>query len=134
MAGGQLHRLVFHTFQNRVKAIYASRSAKEQEMLSLDADAVLLNDESGLGVSLGERIADRSVDVLSIVLFRERVAEAALEQRQLRADRAKEFTTCIFQEPKSPTSSRSLFLVEPDERMTDVTETAEQPRPNRKVA
>jgi|GEM_PF-5796571 len=121
-------------FQNRVKAIYASRSAKEQEMLSLDADAVLLNDESGLGVSLGERIPDRSVDVLSIVLFRERVAEAALEQRQLRADRAKEFTTCIFQEPKSPTSSRSLFLVEPNERMTDVTETAEQPRPNRKVA
>jgi hypothetical protein len=121
-------------FQNRVKAIYASRSAKEQEMLSLDADAVLLNDESGLGVSLGERIPDRSVDVLSIVLFRERVAEAALEQRQLRADRAEEFTNGIFQVPKFPTSSRSLFLVEPDEGMTDVTETAEQPRPNRKAA
>lgn len=120
--------------QHRVKTIYASRSAKEQEMLSLDADAVLLNDESGFGVSLGERIPDRSVDVLSIVLFRERIAEAALEQRQLRTNRAEEFTNGLFQEPEYPTSPRSLFLVQSDEGMTDVKETAEQPRPNRKAA
>jgi len=74
-------------FANRVKAIYRSRSAEEREMLSLDAAGVLANDEGGRLVPLGERIPDRSIDVLTIVILRERVAMAALALRQLRADR-----------------------------------------------
>jgi hypothetical protein len=78
-------------FLRRVKAIYESAWEKEQGMLSLDADGVLADDEGGHRVPLGERIPDRSVDVIVIVLLRERVAEAELLLRGLRADRCREF-------------------------------------------
>jgi hypothetical protein len=87
-------------FKNRVNAIYSSRSAEERAMLSLDATDVLSDDVDGRSVPLGERIPDRSVDVLTIVLLRERFAEAALELRQLRADRSKEFTNGLSAKPE----------------------------------
>jgi hypothetical protein len=114
-------------FQNRVHAIYASRSVEEQEMLSLDADGVL-SDDGGLCVPLGERIPDRSVDVLSIVLLRERVAEAALKRRQLLADRGEEFTNGLSANPEQSISPRSLHLVLPETRTTDVAELVEEAR------
>jgi hypothetical protein len=70
-----------------VFAIYEARSCDEREMISLDAPGVLAYDDDGRSVPLGERIPDRSVDVLDIVLLRERVAEAALKLRQERANR-----------------------------------------------
>ncbi|MGH2853092.1 MAG: hypothetical protein ACRDLF_02725 [Solirubrobacteraceae bacterium] len=78
-------------FTSRVRAIYRSRSTEERETLSLDARDVLADDEGGHIVSLGERIPDRSVDVLTIVLLRERLAEAVLELRRIRAERASEY-------------------------------------------
>jgi hypothetical protein len=78
-------------FKHRVSKIYASRSAEEREIVSLDAAGVLADDNGGRTVPLSERIPDRSADVLSIVLLRERAAEAALELRRLRADRGDEF-------------------------------------------
>lgn len=75
-------------FTHRVQALYRSRTADERTTLSLDAEGVLADDEGGRIVPLGERIPDRSVDVLTIVLLRERIAEAALQLRQIRADRS----------------------------------------------
>jgi hypothetical protein len=77
-------------FANRVRSIHRARSNDEREMLSLDAEGVLSNDEGGRMIPLGERVPDRSVDVLMIVILRERLAEAALALRQLRADRGDE--------------------------------------------
>jgi DNA-directed RNA polymerase specialized sigma24 family protein len=99
-------------FKNRTLNIYGSRSPEEQEMLSLDATDISVDDAGGLTTPLGERIPDRSSDVLTIVLLRERLAEAALQQHQLRADKANEHTTrarisCI---PPRPRPQR-LFLV-----------------------
>jgi hypothetical protein len=71
-------------------------------MLSLDAPGVLSDDDGGRVVPLGERIPDRSRDVLEIVLLRERFAEAALAQRQLRADRGEEFTNGGAQSQNPP--------------------------------
>jgi hypothetical protein len=118
-------------FKNRVHTIYASRSAEEQDMLPLDAAGVLSDDDGGRGVPLGERIPDRSVDVLSIVLLRERVAEAALELRQQRADRGEEFTNGAPAEEGSSTSPRSLRLLPPEMEMTYVAETIGQAKPRR---
>jgi hypothetical protein len=78
-------------FSTRVKQIYRSRPVEQDEMLSLDATGVLTNDDGGRTVSLGEQVPDRSVDVLSIVIWREQLAEAALKQRQRCADRGQEF-------------------------------------------
>jgi hypothetical protein len=100
-------------FQHRVQTIYASRSAEERKMLSLDASGVLADDDGGRAVPLGERIPDRSTDVLEIVLLRERVAEAALALRQRRADRGEEFRNDSLAEAESSTSPRSLRLVPP---------------------
>jgi hypothetical protein len=87
--------------ERHVKEIYASRAPEEQQMLSLDAAGVLANDDGGHTVPLGERIPDRTTDVITIVLLRERVAEAALQVRQARADRAAGCRT------ESPTNTRS---------------------------
>lgn len=114
-------------FKSRVNAIYASRSAEEQTMISLDAASVLTNDNGGRDVLLGERIPDRSVDVLSIVLLRERVAEAALELRQLRADRGEEFMRCPSVNPEPSASPRSLRLILP-EATTDGAKAIKQAR------
>jgi hypothetical protein len=104
-----------------VRAIYASRSAEEQDALSLDADGVLSDDDGGCGVPLGERIPDRSIDVLSIVLLRERVAEAALELRRLRAERGEQY---MNGPPAEATSmhSRPLHLL-PGMDITDAAKT-----------
>jgi hypothetical protein len=76
----------------RVLEIYRSRSAEERKLISLDAAYALADDESGRIVSLGERVPDRSIDVLIIVLLRERLAEAALQLRRTRAERSEEYT------------------------------------------
>ena len=110
-------------FKSRVQTIYRSRSAEEREMLSLDAPGVLANDDGGRAVPLGERIPDRSTDVLEIVLLRERFAEAALAQRQLRADRGEEFTSGTAAESEPSTSPRPLRLVKPALSMADGVQT-----------
>jgi DNA-directed RNA polymerase specialized sigma24 family protein len=121
-------------FKSRVQTTYRSRSAEEREMLSLDAPAVLANDDGGRAVPLGERIPDRSIDVLEIVLLRERFAEAALTQRQLRADRGEEFTNDSSADPGSSNSPRPLRLVSPVASPTDRAETMSLSRPSRKAA
>lgn len=78
-------------FQRRVQEIYRSHPPQEREMLSLDASGVLADDEGGTLVSLGERVPDRSIDVLLIVIQREQLAEKALEQRSIRVKRGEEF-------------------------------------------
>ncbi|HEY2718004.1 MAG TPA: hypothetical protein VGI52_00130 [Solirubrobacteraceae bacterium] len=78
-------------FQRRVQEIYRSHPPHEREMLSLDASGVLADGEGGSLVSLGERVPDRSIDVLLIVIQREQLAEKALEQRGIRARRGEEF-------------------------------------------
>ncbi len=77
----------------RVLEIYRSRSAEERKLISLDAAYALADDESGRIVSLGERVPDRSIDVLIIVLLRERLAEKALQLRRIRAERGEEYTS-----------------------------------------
>lgn len=79
-------------FTNRVRAIYRSRSAEERAMLSLNAESVLSDDNGGLRVALGERIPDRSVDVLRIVIWREQIAEKALERHRLLVAVSEEYT------------------------------------------
>jgi hypothetical protein len=132
--GGNFTGWFAHRFERRVRVIYASRSSEEREMISLDAPGVLSEDDGGRTVPLGERIPDRSVDVLEIVLLRERVAEAALELRQNRADRGEEFTNGTPAEPDSATSPRPLRLVPPEASITDATKTVERTRLSRKAA
>jgi hypothetical protein len=88
-------------FKRRAQAIYASRSAAERAMLSLDAEGALSDDNGGRTVPLAEQIPDRTKDVLTIVLLRERVAEAALQLRQIRAERGDEYTSDFLAKPKS---------------------------------
>jgi hypothetical protein len=121
-------------FKSRVQTIYASRSAEEREMLSLDAPGVLADNDGGRAVPLGERIPDRSTDVLAIVLLRERVAEAALALRQRRADRGEEFTNGSSAEPESSTSPRPLRLVPPAASAADRAKTMSVSRPSQKAA
>jgi hypothetical protein len=101
-------------FTSRVRAIYRSRSAEERETLSLDARDVLANDEGGRIVSLGERIPDRSVDVLTIVLLRERLADAVLQLHRICAERASEYMDGPLAKQRSETLPRPLRLVEPE--------------------
>ena len=103
-------------------------------MLSLDAPGVLSNDDGGRTVPLGERIPDRSIDVLQIVLLREHVAEAALAQRQRCADRVEEFTNGSSAKSASSASPRPLRLVPPQVWETDVAETMDLPKLSRKAA
>jgi hypothetical protein len=132
--GGNFTGWFAYNFERRVKTIYASRSFDEREMLSLDGPGVLSEDDGGRTVPLGERIPDRSVDVLTIVLLRERVAEAALELRQSRAERGEQFTTGTSAEPGSSTSPRSLCLVPPEASMTDAAKTVERTGLSQKAA
>ncbi len=87
-------------FKRRAQALYASRSAAERAMLSLDAEGVLSDDNGGRTVPLAEQIPDRTKDVLTIVLLRERVAEAALQLRQIRAERGEEYTNDSLAKPR----------------------------------
>lgn len=98
-------------FGTRVKQIYRSRPVEQDEMLSLDAPSVLANDGGGRTVSLGELVPDRSVDVLSIVIWREQLAEAALKQRQRCADRGQEFDERHPRTQTPPAPRRELRLV-----------------------
>jgi hypothetical protein len=132
--GGSFSGWFAHGFDKRVKTIYASRTSEEREMLSLNASGVLSEDDGGRTVPLGERIPDRSVDVLEIVLLRERVAEAALELRQNRADRGEEFTNGTPAEPDSATAPRRLSLVPPEASVTDAAKRVERTRLSRKAA
>jgi hypothetical protein len=132
--GGNFTGWFAHRFERRVRTIYASRSAEERKTVSLDAPGVLADDDGGRGVPLGERIPDRSVDVLEIVLLRERVAEAALELRQCRAERGEEFTNGTSAELASSTAPRPLRLVPPEASMTDAAETMERAGLSRKAA
>jgi hypothetical protein len=132
--GGNFTGWFAHRFERRVKVIYASRSSEEREMISLDAPGVLSEDDGGRAVPLGERIPDRSVDVLEIVLLRERVAEAALELRQCRAERGEEFTNGTPAEPASSTPPRPLRLVPPEASMTDAAKTMERTSLSRMAA
>jgi hypothetical protein len=109
--GGNFTGWFATSFTHRVQAIYNSRSAEERAMLSLDAQDVLWDDEGGRTVPLGERVPDRSVDVLTIVLLRERFAEAALQLRQIRAERGEEYTNCSpHASHESAISPRSTYL------------------------
>ncbi len=132
--GGNFTGWFAHRFENRVRTIHRSRASAEQEMISLDAPGVLSEDDGGRTVPLGERIPDRSVDVLEIVLLRERAAEAALEQRQHRADRGEEFTNGTPAGPDSATAPRRLRLVPPEPSMTDAAKTVERTRLSRMAA
>lgn len=78
-------------FERRAMKDHASRSREQQQTISLDAPSVLADDAGGRLVSLGERVPDRSCDVVIIVLMRERLVEKALERRQLLADRGEEY-------------------------------------------
>jgi hypothetical protein len=99
--GGNFAGWFSNRCERRVRAIYRARAAEEREMASLDAPTVLAESDGGRTVPLGERIPDRSVDVLEIVLLRERVAEAALQLRQERADRGDEYTASSAPKPRS---------------------------------
>ena len=112
-------------FKNRVRKIYASRSAEEQRTLSLDAAGVLSEEVDGRSIPLGERIPDRSVDVLMIVLLRERLAEAVLLLRQVRAERSEEFTNSTVK-PASSAAPRSLRLAPSQAGATHVVGAGEQ--------
>ena len=78
-------------FERRAKEASKARLRDQQQTISLDAPGVLADDAGGRLVSLGERVPDRSCDVIDIVLIRERLAERALEQRRLLADRGEEY-------------------------------------------
>ncbi len=121
-------------FENRVRTIHRSRVSEEREMVSLDAPGVLSQDDGGGAVPLGERIPDRSVDVLAIVLLRERVAEAALELRQTRADRGEQFTHRTSAESDSSALPRPLRLVAPQVSMTGIAKTTEPTQLSQKAA
>lgn len=100
-------------FTNRVREIYRSRSAEERAMLSLDAEAVLSDDHGGRLVSLGERIPDRSVAVIRIVIWREREAEKALARHRACVERCEEYmrstaSTGAIDEPDRPRLERAL--------------------------
>ena len=100
-------------FKRRAQAIYASRSAAERAMLSLDAEGVLSDDNGGRTVPLAEQIPDRTKDVLTIILLRERVAEAALQLRQIRAERGEEYTSDSLAKLKFPFGLASTSTVSP---------------------
>jgi hypothetical protein len=102
-------------------------------MLSLDAQDVLSDDEGGRTVPLGERIPDRSVDVLTIVILRELIAEALLQLRQARADRGEEYTNRSLARQESAMPPRSLHLIKPGANVISMEE-VEQPRSLRKAA
>jgi hypothetical protein len=125
--GGNFSGWFAARFKSRVQAIYASRSNEEQGALSLDAAGVLADDLDGRGVPLGERIPDRSVDVLSIVLLRERVAEAALGLRQGRVERAEQFTNGSRAEHELSIARRALAPLPPNRSTTSTTDVVELP-------
>lgn len=121
-------------FTRRVRKIYRSRSPKERETLSLDARDVLADDEGGRIVSLGERIPDRSVDVLTIVILRERLAEGVLELRRIRAERALEYMEGSLAKQRSEILPRPLRLVEPEANVVISINAARRPKTDRKAA
>jgi DNA-directed RNA polymerase specialized sigma24 family protein len=77
------------SFERRIQALYRSR--QRAQTVSLDAEWALTNDEGGRIVPLGERVPDRSIDVLTIVIIRELRAEQELARRAVRAMRSAEF-------------------------------------------
>jgi hypothetical protein len=89
--GGNFTGWFAERFSNRVRSLYRSRHAAERQTVSLDADWVLAESDRGRTVPLGERIPDLTVDVIVTVLLRERVAEAELERRRLRAERGEQY-------------------------------------------
>jgi hypothetical protein len=115
-------------FKRRVQAIYASRSAAERTMLSLDAEGVLCDDNGGRTVPLAEQIPDRTKDVLTIVLLRERVAEAALQLRQTLTERGEEYTN------NSPAKPKALRLITPGAGEMNSADAAVPPSLARKAA
>jgi hypothetical protein len=121
-------------FKRRVQTIYASRSAAEKEMLSLDAEGVLSDDDGGRAVPLAERIPDRTKDVITIVLLRERVAEAALRLRQVRADRSEQFTDGFSEEQKLLAPSRALRLISSSTDTVSKAQSARPPACNQRAA
>jgi hypothetical protein len=121
-------------FKRRVQTIYASRSAAEKEMLSLDAEDVLSDDDGGRAVPLAERIPDRTKDVITIVLLRERVAEAALRLRQVRADRSEQFTDGFSEKQKLPAPSRALRLISSSTDTVSKAQSARPPACNQRAA
>jgi hypothetical protein len=81
-----------YRFVRRVLMIYRSRCEDERRMVSLDAPAWVLTNDEGAGlIPLGELVPDRTIDVLTIVILREQLAELALAHRQVRAERSEEF-------------------------------------------
>jgi hypothetical protein len=92
-------------FYTRVKEIYRSRPVEQDDMCSLDAASVLAYDDGGRIVSLGERVPDRSVDVLRIVIWREQRAEAALKKHRECVERAREYESQAAS--RTPASARA---------------------------
>ncbi len=121
-------------FMRRAQAIYASRSAAERAMLSLDADGVLSDDNGGRTVPLAERIPDRSTDVLTIVLLRERFAEAALQLRKIRAERGEELTNRLSAESESSMPVSSLRLLQSSTGRANEIQSVWQPEYDRRAA
>jgi hypothetical protein len=92
-------------FTNRVKEIYRSRSNLERETMSLDTDMVPSHDNART-VPLAERIPDRTVDVLTIVLLRERIFWPILQLRRACAARAGEFERASLPRQTAPSRIR----------------------------
>lgn len=89
-------------FERLVMRLYAARALEDRLTVPLDAPGVLADDAGGRLVPLQERIPDRSCDVLTIVLIRERLAEWALERRQVRADRGEEYLAAVIATSGAP--------------------------------
>jgi hypothetical protein len=130
--GGNFTGWFAHRFANRARAIYRSRCDDERRMLSLDAAWVLTNDEGGRLIALGELVPDRTIDVLTIVILRERLAERALAVRRARAERSEEFTRDRSVAPESPAPPRSLRPLPPARKRTDPPD--EQTQSDRRAA
>lgn len=88
--GGNFTGWFARTFECHVKEIYRSHSG-DSETISLDAEAVLRQDSDGRTVPLYERIPDRTIDVLTIVLLRERCWEWIFERHRACTSRLREY-------------------------------------------
>ncbi len=95
-------------FNTRVKEIYSSRSRTVEwdQPLSLDASSILDDDNGGRTVSLGERVSIYTADVLTIVIRRAQLAEAALAQRKRCIERVEEYDTGGRDAPMPSQSTR----------------------------
>lgn len=90
--GGNFTGWFAQVFKSHVNEIYRSHLG-ERETISLDAEAVLHPDNGARTVPLYERVPDRTVDVLNIVLLRERCWEWIFDRHRACTSRLREYAT-----------------------------------------